>query len=85
MFGFGYTPNIMTVKAGGTLKITTVGVDMLHDIVVDELNIATTQLKGGETKTFEFQIPSDAAGTYEFYCSVGSHRAQGMVGTLIVE
>jgi len=28
---------------------------------------------------------ADKTGTFEYYCSVGNHRAQGMVGKLIVE
>jgi len=28
---------------------------------------------------------ADKAGEYEFYCSVGQHRANGMVGKLIVK
>lgn len=28
---------------------------------------------------------ADTLGTFEYYCSVGNHRAQGMVGNLVVE
>ena len=31
----------------------------------------------------EFTV--DKTGTFEYYCSVGQHRANGMVGNLIVE
>ena len=36
----------------------------------------------GEEQTITFV--ADKTGGFEFYCSVGNHRAMGMVGTLIV-
>lgn len=56
---------------------------MTHNFVVDELGVKTKTIKGGEEDVVEFT--PDAAGTFEYYCSVGEHRAKGMKGTLIVE
>ena len=55
----------------------------MHDFVIDELNVKSEITKGGNSTVVEFT--PDTAGTFEFYCSVGQHRANGMVGKLIVE
>ncbi len=81
---FKYDIPEIKVKVGDTVKITlTNSGKMPHDWKVDEFNAATKIIKNGEEDTIEFVV--DKAGTYEFYCSVGQHRANGMVGTLIVE
>ena len=56
---------------------------MTHDFVVDELNIRTKIIKGGEQDTVEFT--PDTTGSFEFYCSVNQHRAMGMKGTITVQ
>lgn len=81
--GFRFTPNEIRVKKGDKVKVVLNVLDMQHDFVVDELDIRTKIGKAGETVEVEFT--ANTAGEFEFYCSVGSHRAQGMVGTFIVE
>lgn len=83
-FEFGYDRKTLTVQKGDTVTITlTNSGKMPHDWIVDEFTGAKTkQIKNGETDTITFV--ADTAGEYEFYCSVGKHRAQGMVGTLTV-
>ncbi len=56
---------------------------MTHDWNVDEFEARTKQIKNGETDSITFV--AGKAGSYEFYCSVGQHRANGMVGTLVVQ
>lgn len=80
---FYYKPNEIRVKKGEKVKVVMKSVDMMHDFVIDELGVKMPIAKSGETGTVEFT--ADQAGTYEFYCSVGQHRAQGQVGKLIVE
>ena len=80
---FYYKPNVLTVKAGESVKVVLTSADMMHDFVIEGTDIKTEIAKSGETVEVEFTM--DEAGTYEFYCSVGEHRANGMVGTLIVE
>ncbi len=80
---FYYKPNEIRVKKGEKVKIVMASKDMMHDFVIDELKVKMPIAKGGETGTVEFT--ADKAGTYEFYCSVGEHRKNGQVGTLIVE
>ncbi|MDA1316906.1 MAG: cupredoxin domain-containing protein [bacterium] len=81
---FSYAPNVMEAKVGETLKVKIVNVGGFHDFVIDELGVASSQIGEGESEVVEIVIPADATGEYEFYCSVGNHRAQGMVGTLMI-
>lgn len=81
---FYYKPNEIRVKKGEKVKVVLNAVDMMHDFVIDELNVRTKIIKSGETSEVEFTAPT-TPGEYEFYCSVGQHRANGMVGKLIIE
>lgn len=78
-----FKPNVIRVKSGEEVTITFNNIEGFHDLVIDEMNVKTKQLKVGESETIEFT--PDKPGTYEFYCSVGNHRAMGMKGTLVVE
>jgi len=51
--------------------------------VIDEFGVATKQAQSPDTEVLEFT--ADKAGSFEYYCSVGTHRAMGMKGTLKVE
>jgi nitrosocyanin len=84
-FEFGYDKKTITVKKGDTVKVTlTNSGKMPHDWIVDEIMGAKTkEIKTGETDTITFV--ADKVGEFEFYCSVGSHRKMGMVGTFVVE
>lgn len=80
---FKFAPATITLKKGEKVRLVLKNVGkMPHDFVVDELNVKTKIIKGGEEDVVEFT--PDTAGTFEFYCSVGSHRAMGMKGTLTV-
>ncbi|MHB1330889.1 MAG: cupredoxin domain-containing protein [Minisyncoccota bacterium] len=79
---FAFAPNTMTVNVGDTVKITFVNKIGFHDFVLDEFNVKTQQISAGQSETITFV--ADKAGTFEYYCSVGTHRQQGMVGTLTV-
>jgi len=80
---FYFKPNEIRVKAGETVTIKLNSADMMHDFVIDELDVRTEIVQGGSSGSVTF-TPTEP-GEYEFYCSVSNHRAQGMVGTLIVE
>jgi nitrosocyanin len=79
---FYYKPNTITVKKGEKVKIVMKSVDMMHDFNIDELGVKVPITKSGSTATAEFT--ADKVGTFEYYCSVGQHRANGQVGTLVV-
>ncbi len=80
---FKYNPSQIRVSKGDRVKITFIADDMMHDFVIDELSIRTNILRKGQSETLEFT--ADNVGTFTYYCSVGSHRALGMEGKLIVE
>lgn len=73
----------LKVKVGDTVRIEFTSTSGFHDWVVDEFNAATEKVKDGESTSVEFV--ADKAGTFEYYCSVGSHRDMGMKGNLVVE
>lgn len=80
---FRFSPAEIRVKKGQALRIAFKSVDMTHDFVIDEFEVATNQIGAGDEEEVEFT--PDRAGTFEYYCSVGQHRKNGMVGKLIVE
>lgn len=81
---FYFKPNELRVKKGQPVTVTFNNVEGFHDFVIDEVAGAKTQrIQTGTSETITFT--ADTAGSFEFYCSVGSHRQMGMKGTLIVE
>lgn len=81
---FAFDMKEIMVKKGDTVKISFKNVGKFkHDWVVDEFDARTEIIEGG--KTSEVTFVADQVGTFEYYCSVMEHRAQGMVGNLIVE
>lgn len=79
---FSFSPSTLTVKKGDKVKITFKNSGGMHDWVLDEFNAKTKQISSGASETIEFV--ASKAGTFEYYCSVGNHRAMGMKGTLTV-
>ncbi len=80
---YAFDVDEIRVKEGDTVTINFESADGFHDWVLDEFEAATAQVRPGTPTSVTFV--AERAGTYEYYCSVGSHRAQGMVGKLIVE
>lgn len=80
---FKFSPNVISVKRGDIVKLVFKVDGGIHDFVIDEYEVATNQLGDGEEEEVEFV--ADKVGTFEYYCSVGKHRQNGMVGKLIVE
>ena len=80
---FSFTPSVLTVKKGDRVKITFENSAGFHDFIIDEYDIAAKQAQSPATEILEFT--ADKAGSFEFYCSVGTHRQMGMKGTLVVE
>lgn len=73
----------ITVNEGDTVTINFESAEGFHDWVVDEFDAATEKVRPGTPTSVTFV--ADKAGTYEYYCSIGSHRANGMIGTLTVQ
>lgn len=80
---FAFAPAEIRVKNGDTVKVVFKSTDGFHDFSVDGYSIATSRVSSGGTASVEFV--ADKVGTFEYYCSVGSHRQMGMKGNLIVE
>ena len=80
---FSFSPKEIKVKKGDRVKIIFQNSGGMHNWVIDEFNARTSVLQSGQKAEVEFV--ADKTGTFEYYCSVGSHRAMGMKGNLIVE
>ena len=72
------------VKQGDKVRIEYSSTEGFHDWRVDEFNAATEKVKPENGMT-AVEFIADQKGTFEYYCSVGQHRANGMKGNLIVE
>jgi plastocyanin len=74
-------PSINVAK-GDRVKITFKNNEGTHNLLIDGLNLGTETIGAGEEDSIEFT--ADQEGIFEFYCSVGNHKEQGMMGTLMV-
>ncbi len=79
---FSLSPSTITVNLGDTVRITVKNKKGTHDLKIDEFGAATRILNVGEEQIITFV--ADKTGTFQYYCSVGNHRALGMVGILTV-
>lgn len=79
---FKFSPNEIKVKKGDKVKVTLKSMG-IHDLSISGYNLQTKVLNNGETESIEFT--ADKTGTFEFWCTVGDHKAMGMTGSLIVE
>lgn len=79
---FKFAPNKITLKKGQPVTIVFKNSGGIHDFNIDEFDVETKQIKGGASE--EVTFTPDKTGAFEFYCSVGNHRALGMTGTLTV-
>jgi plastocyanin len=78
---FFFKPNIVEAKAGQKVNVTFSKNAGFHTFVIDEIKTKATINEKG---TITFTAPTKP-GSYKFYCDIGSHRANGMEGTLIVK
>jgi nitrite reductase (NO-forming) len=80
---YAFDVSEIKVKKGETVTINFESTDGFHDFVVDAFGAKTKKVQPGVKTSVTFV--ADESGTFEYYCSVGSHKMQGMVGKLIVE
>lgn len=78
-----FSPKTISAKKGDTIKITITGKGMMHDFTLDAFDVQSSTIQPGSSTTVEFV--ADKTGSFEYYCSIGSHRQLGQVGTLTVE
>jgi plastocyanin len=84
--GLKFEPGSLSAKAGEiTITMTNPdGNNLPHDIALegDGVNETGEVVQPGGTSEVKATVKP---GTYTFFCSVGSHRQNGMEGTLTVE
>jgi uncharacterized cupredoxin-like copper-binding protein len=88
---FAFRPNAFSVRTGEkiTFQARNTG-QRPHDIRIDGPGGFTWQLVAGDTNNVapgasaNGEATFTTPGTYEFYCPVGNHRAQGMTATFTV-
>lgn len=80
---YKFAPNKISVKKGEKVRILFKSSDGVHDFKIDELRVATSMVSSGQEDFVEFT--PETTGSFEFYCSISSHRAMGMKGNLVVE
>lgn len=80
---FSFAPAQLKIKKGETVKIIFKNVGGTHDFVLDEFKVRTSRLQAGGEEAVIFT--ADKTGSFDYYCSVGTHRAMGMIGLLRVE
>ncbi len=82
---FEFSRDTINAAPGDTVTVNLSVESGSHDFVIDELNVQSKTIAGSDTDSVTFTIPEDAAGqTFAFYCSIGSHRSQGMEGQLVI-
>lgn len=83
---FSYDPDVIRAEPGEWVQIVLNNVQGFHDIVfeLDGGRVeATSRISEGETEELLFRAP-EADGAFPYYCSVGSHRLNGMEGVFLV-
>ena len=78
---FFFSPSSITAEPGQEVVISITENSGTHTFVIDEIGYKSGVSTGD---TLSFTAPTEP-GSYSYYCDVGSHRALGMEGTLIVE
>ncbi len=80
---FSFSPSVIAVNKGDVVKITFKDNEGFHDLRIDGYDVGTQRIQtGGESS---IQFTADKTGTFEYYCSVGKHRENGMRGTFTVK
>ncbi|MBA2240143.1 MAG: hypothetical protein H0W09_02680 [Solirubrobacterales bacterium] len=82
---FAFESDTAEASAGETEVTFENPAQLGHDLVIEDeggREVGRTEVIVADTDSFTADLQ---AGEYTFYCSVGSHRASGMEGTLSVE
>lgn len=81
---FKFSPASISLTKGETVKLTFKNTGTFpHNLTIAELGVATKTIGGGEEDSVT--VTADETGSYTFYCSVGTHRSQGMEGKVEVK
>lgn len=79
-----YNTDSVNVEEGETVRFVYENEGGFHDLVLERNgeDVASTDTLSSSGATDSFTHTFEEDGEYLFYCSVGSHRAQGMEGTV---
>ena len=77
-----FEPENIEVEQGQTVEFVFRNEGGTHDMRIPNLGQGTSVISGGETESFT--VTFEETGELEFICSVGTHAAQGMTGTITV-
>lgn len=80
---FSFTPNVINVNKGDKVRIIFENTSGMHNLTIDEFGVASQTKQSPYQEILEFT--ASKSGSFQYYCSVGNHRAMGMVGTLNVK
>ena len=81
---YSYNPSVINLESGQTVKLTFKNVGTFpHNLTIGDLGVATKTVAPGGSDVVEFTVHEP--GTYAFYCTIGTHRAQGMEGKVVVK
>lgn len=78
-----FSPKTINAKQGDIIKITLTGKGMMHNFILDELDVASANVQPGSNTVITFT--ASKKGSFTYYCSIGSHRQLGQEGTLTIE
>lgn len=76
-----FSPDILTVRKGDTVRIKITNTQGTHDFKLDEFNLYTETPLNQEVVV---EFVADKAGDFTYYCTKPGHRAAGHWGTLKV-
>ena len=82
-FSYGFEPKEIRVHRGDTVTIVLTSTDGFHGFTIDDYDVHSDTVRTGNTTQVTFV--ANKTGTYMYYCPVGSHKENGMIGKLIVE
>ena len=81
---YSFSPPKLTLQKGQKVRLVFNNKGSLpHNLTIDKLNLATKTVGREQSDTLEFT--PDQEGVFEIYCSIGNHKASGMVGEVSVE
>lgn len=78
-----FEPERLRFSAGETVEFNLNSVDEVHTFTVEELGINWVVTKENEPQSYNFVF--ERPGTYNLVCVIPGHKADGMVGQIVVE
>ncbi len=80
---FRFEPSEIRVKKGESVRITVKSAEGVHNLFIAGYDLRSDVKSMSESATVS--LTADKTGTFDMWCEVGSHKALGMTGKLIVE